>query len=68
MGCGDERLSRFQLQAHCSVEVSLSFSYEDSGLGVAFCQTHCSPYCAFIAFPRTVPTIFISFLLGDNEK
>lgn len=68
MGCGDERLSRFQLQAHCSIEVSLSFSYEESGRGVAFRQTHRSPHCAFNAFPRTVPTIFISFLLGDNEK
>lgn len=68
MGCGDECLSRFQLQAHCSIKVSLSLSYEDSGCGVAFRQTHRSPHCAFIAFPRTVPNIFISFLLGDNEK
>lgn len=41
----------------------LSFSYEDSRCGEAFRQTHRSPHCAFIAFPRTVSTIFISFLL-----
>lgn len=62
VGWGDEHLSSlFQLPAHSGIQVSLSFSHEDSGPRVAFCQTDCGPHCAFIAFAHTVPTSFVSF-------